>query len=283
MVSPPAQAGQKATATKDQSPDVLLTRRSARLRARAAWMYYVEEMTQNAIAKALGIGRVTVVRLLADARSLNEVKITLNRETADLSQLEFALQRAFGLEEAIIVPLSSPGADPTGPIAAGAGQCVSGLLLPDMKVGVGWGKTLLRMLSFIAERHIPNLSVVSLLGGIIKANQYNPSEFAWQFSRLFQAECYLIPAPAIVDSVETKQALVDRCGLAELFELAKSLDCVLLSVGSMAPTGTTFRFGYISAQDRRTLIAKGAVGDVLYNFFDLRGLIDARPYEFRHC
>src|SRR5271163_4057622 len=38
------------------------SRRSPRLRQRVAWMYYVEEMTQSAIADALGIGRITVVR-----------------------------------------------------------------------------------------------------------------------------------------------------------------------------------------------------------------------------
>ena len=42
-----------------------------RLRIRAAWMYYMEQLTQNEIAERLGIGRVTVVRLLADARARN--------------------------------------------------------------------------------------------------------------------------------------------------------------------------------------------------------------------
>jgi len=46
------------------------SRRSPRLRQRVAWMYYVEEMTQSAIADALGIGRITVVRLLSEARAM---------------------------------------------------------------------------------------------------------------------------------------------------------------------------------------------------------------------
>ena len=60
-------------------------RRSDRLRLRAAWMYHVEEMTQSAIADALGIGRVTVVRLLSDARNLHEVRITLSRTVSELT------------------------------------------------------------------------------------------------------------------------------------------------------------------------------------------------------
>ena len=52
------------------SNEVLRTpKRSERLRQRAAWMYFVEEMTQSAIADALGVGRVTVVRMLAEAKA----------------------------------------------------------------------------------------------------------------------------------------------------------------------------------------------------------------------
>ena len=140
-----------------------------------------------------------------------------------------------------------------------------------MKIGVGWGKTLMSALPFINERQVPNLSVVSLLGGIAKARQYNPADFAWQFSRLLQADCFLIPAPAFVDSVETKQALIERCGLAEVFELGRTLDMVVMGVGGMTADATSYRFGYVSEADRQSLMRAGAVGDVLYNFYNIAG------------
>lgn len=246
-------------------------RRSDRLRLRAAWMYHVEEMTQSAIADALGIGRVTVVRLLSDARNLHEVRISLSRTVSELTALEMALERAFGIGEAIVAPLSAKDADPTRPIAAATGQFLSEFLNPGMKIGVGWGKTLMQSLAFVSDRQIPDIAVVSLLGGIAKAKQYNPTDFAWQFARLLQAECFLLPAPALVDSIETKRALVERCGLAEIFEAGRALDAVLLSVGGMTPDATAYRFGYFSDQDRLALIKKGAVGDLLYYFYGLDG------------
>src|ERR1700692_1252331 len=87
-------------------------KRSERLRQRAAWMYYVEEMTQNAIAEALGVGRVTVVRMLSEARAVNEVRIALSRDIAELSGLEIDLQKAFAIPEAVVAPISSVRADP---------------------------------------------------------------------------------------------------------------------------------------------------------------------------
>jgi len=248
-------------------------RRTPRLRQRVAWLYYVEEMTQSAIADALGIGRVTVVRLLSEARALREVHISLSRDIEDLTGLEFALQKKFGLAEAIVAPLGAERVDHRAVIAAVAGEYVSEMLQPDMKVGLGWGNTLLRVLDFIPVRPIPRLSVVSLLGGITRARQANPAEFAWQFARLFLADCFLLAAPAVVDSLATKRALIDRCGLSEVFDFAKSLDAIVVSTGAIKTNSATDYYGTISDQDLKELRARGAVGDVLYNFFDREGRI----------
>lgn len=238
-------------------------------------MYYVEEMTQSAIAEALGIGRVTVVRLLSEARAMNEVRISLSRDVAALSRLEIGLQKTYAIPEVIVAPLSSAGADPRPAVAAAAGEFVSDMPRPDMKVGLGWGTTLNKSLSFISERHVPRLSVVSLLGGITRARQANPAEFAWQFSRIFGAECYLLAAPAIVDSAATKRALIERCGLREVFDFSRSLDVVVVSVGSLARNSTTNFYNNVSLADRESLRERGAVGDLLYNFFDIEGrLVD---------
>lgn len=272
-------SGTRAAKSPDDAPRA--GRRSQRLRLRAAWMYHVEEMTQGAIAEALGIGRVTVVRLLSDAQALHEVRISLSRDIADLTRLERALERRFGLAEAVVAPLSSPAADPTPAIGAATGRMLSDLLRPGMRIGVGWGKTLIAALNAIDERPLPGLAVVSMLGGIAKVLQYNPADFAWQLSRLLQADCFLIPAPAVVDSPETKRALIERCGLGEIFELGRALDAVVMSVGGMGADNTSYRFGYFSEADRRSLLAAGAVGDLLYQFFDIEGAVLDHPVNAR--
>ena len=267
-----------AATEENEGPDQGQRRRSARLRLRAAWMYYVEGMTQTAIAEALGVGRVTVVRLLADARAKHEVRVSVRRDVAELLALEFELQKRFGIGEVVIAPLSSPDADPALPVGAATGEYVAKLLRPDMKIGLGWGRTLINSLPFIGEKQVANLSVVSLLGGITKAKQqYNPSEFAWQFSRLFHADCYLVAAPALVDSPETKRALIERCGLKDILDFARALDAVLVSAGGLSEDDTVFRLGFLGEKERRSLAAEGAVGDVLCQYFDAEGRLVAHP------
>lgn len=278
MIAPPNVPAE----TEGRSGDMPTgARRTARLRLRAAWMYYVEEMTQNEVADALGIGRVTVARLLTDARALHEVRITLSREVAELPRLELALERRFGLKEAVLAPAAGDAADASAPIGAAAGQYLSTILRANMRIGLGWGRTLSQTLPFIDDRPVQNLSVLSLLGGVTRAQATNPSEFAWQFARAFQAQCYLIPAPALVDSTETKTALIDRCGLGDVFEEARALDTILVSVGTVEGASSLFDTGLATTADRDALVARGAVGNLLYHFFDRTGRLIDHPINER--
>jgi deoxyribonucleoside regulator len=244
-----------------------------RLRARAVWLYHVEGLTQNDIATQLGINRVMVVRLLADARRRNEVRVTISAPLTELMQLERALEIRHGIARVIVAPFSDPDGDPVKVIAAAAGAFISAEMKAGMTVGVGWGRTLYNTLPFISAETLKDFRVVSLLGGIAAARRFNPAEFAWQFAELFQGEGFLIPAPAVVDSPETKHALLERCGLSAIFEMADKLDMALLSVGGITTLTTSYRTGYLSEPDRRSLIDAGAVGDVLYNFIDANGKV----------
>ena len=249
----------------------LVNNRTRRMRLRAAWMYFVEEMTQNDIANQLGVGRVTVVRLLTDARARNEVKFSIQGGLGECIEVAREMENRFQIEEVIVVPMSNPQADATGPISTATGMFLNEIVTPGLRIGVGWGRTLLESLGYITEVAIPDMSVVSLLGGITKVKQFNPSEFAWRFSNLFQAECYLMTAPAIVDSPATKKALIDCCGLGEAFGRAQSLDAVLLSVGDLSVEGTPYRYGFVAESVRSSMVAQGAVGETLFNYFDAKG------------
>ncbi len=256
-------------------------RRSERLRQRAAWMYFVEEMTQSAIADALGIGRVTVVRMLAEAKALGEVRIALSRGHAELGGLEAALCSIHGLDDALVAPLSAPDADATAPIGAVLGEYVSSLLRNDMKIGLGWGRTLNRSLEHLRERTLRGLNVVSLVGGVTHFAHDNPTEFPSAFARAFSAECYLIPAPALVDSPATKSALIERCGLRAVYDFAQTLDAVVVGVGSLGPESTPARFELIGDADRQTLREYGAVGEMLCNVYDHEGRVIDHPLNQR--
>ncbi|MBA4204475.1 MAG: LacI family transcriptional regulator [Polymorphum sp.] len=251
------------------------------LRIRAAWLYYVEGLTQSEVAKKLDVNRILITRLLSDARKRGEVIIRIKSDIAPLVELQRQLEECFGLRQAIVAPFSDPDGDPTRAIASAAGTYVSGIMANRMTVGVGWGRTLHQMLPFIEGRQLEGVRVISLLGGISQAKRFNPAEFAWQFAELFDAEGFLVPAPALVDSVQTRHALLEHCGLDQVLQMAETCDVALLSCGGISTLTTSYRLGQVSEAERQSLVAAGAVGDVLYHFLDAEGRTVPHPVNER--
>ncbi len=268
---------------RTEAPDAEQTtvNRTKRLRLRAAWMYYVERKTQNEIADALEIGRVTVVRLLADAMARKEVRITIEGDVAELVAIERQLEARFGLTEAIVAPIASAASDRTHIVSAATGAFISEFARPGMQLGVGWGRTLIESLAFMPSRQLDDFTVVSLLGSITEARRFNPSEYAWQLAQAFGGECYLLSAPAVVDSPQTRDILIEKCGLHRIFAMAKTLDAAIFSVGGMTTSATIFQVGYMGDAERSALAESGAVGDVLYHFYDREGVLVDHPVNER--
>ena len=258
-----------------------IARAQDQIRIRAAWLYYVEGLTQSEVAKKLGVNRIMVTRLLSDAKKRGEVVIRIKSQLSELTELQMRLEERFGLERAILAPIQSDQDDPTKVIAAAAGDYVTGLMRNSMTVGVGWGKTLHAMLPFIEGAALKDIRVISLLGGIAQAKRFNPAEFAWQFAELFEAEGYLISAPALVDSPQTRHALLENCGLDHILQLAEACDHAFLSCGGITTLTTSYRSGHITEAERGSLIEAGAVGDILYHFLDANGDLVDHPVNAR--
>jgi deoxyribonucleoside regulator len=255
--------------------------RVARNRMRIAWMYYVEGLTQNEIADRLGIGRVTVVRNINEALKQREVKIWITGHVAECLDLEAQLKEKFNLIDAVVVPEPANVENLARVIGNAAGMYVTDQLTDNFCLGVGWGATLYASLQTLSPREFSNVEVVSMLGGIVQARRFNPAEFAWQFANTVGANCYLLAAPAVVDSEETRRALIEKCGLDDVLKRAEKMDMALLSVGTMSAQSTSFRFGFFSEDERLSLIKKGAVGDMLYNFYDKSGKLVDHPINRR--
>jgi deoxyribonucleoside regulator len=265
----------------DDPPNERNAGRVARNRMRIAWMYYVEGLTQNEIADRLGIGRVTVVRNINEALKQREVKIWITGHVAECLALEGQLKTKFNLIEAVVVPEPANSENTSRVIGNAAGMYITDQLTDNFCLGVGWGATLYASLQTLSPREFSNVEVVSMLGGIVQARRFNPAEFAWQFANTVGANCYLLAAPAVVDSEQTRSALIERCGLNEVLARSEKMDMALLSVGTMSAQSTSFRFGFFTEEERQSLMKAGAVGDMLYNFYDKNGQIVDHPINRR--
>ncbi len=243
------------------------------LRLRAAWLYYNQGLTQKDVAEQLGISRTTVIRLLDEAMRRSEVQIWITEGIDDCVELAIKLERTFGLDEAIVVP-EPAGSDVNAQaksVGLALGQFLTEAIPDNYTIGVGWGRTMTASLASFRPTRRDNCKVVSLLGGIVAVQQTNPIDYTWRLASQLGAECYMFLAPLLVDSIETKRNLIEKCGLEAIYRLAENLDLAIVSCGDIGPQSTSLSEGFISKRELQELIEMGCVCDTMFNFLDAEG------------
>ena len=71
---------------------------------RVARLHYQHGLTHQQIADTLGLSRVKVTRLLAEARRTGVVEIRIHSDETVFTDLEFEVQAAYGLAQVWIAP-----------------------------------------------------------------------------------------------------------------------------------------------------------------------------------
>ena len=253
----------------------------ADLRIRVAWLYHMEGMTQDAVARLLGITRARVLKILTQCRRDGTVQIRVTAPSADCSLYERQLEKAFSLERAIVIPSPQDEENVNTLVGAVTGAYLDEVLTDGMTVGLGWGETLSASLPQLPRRHLKDLTVVSLLGGLTEVSAANPSEFAWRFADRLGGRCYIMAAPVFAPDEATRLALVGHPGISEVFARAERLDLAIVSVGNLSPLSTMKKYALLDRADWSTLECAGAVGDLLCRFMDSQGRLVRHPVNER--
>ncbi len=247
------------------------------LRVRAAWLYHNHGLTQKDVAERLGVSRTTVIRLLDEARRRNEVLIWIDEGERSCVDLAARLEDVFGLDEALVVPEAPTVGQTNTAVGLALGKFLSEAIPNDVTIGVGWGRTLTASLAGFRPARHQGVRVLSLMGGATEVHVTNPFEFSWRLASQLDAECFLFPAPIIVDSPETKRRLIEFCGLGKLIALADTLDIAVISIGDIGPEGTSLARHLMPPDVLAEAVGKGAVADVMCHFLDATGASVPHP------
>ena len=251
------------------------------LKTRVAWLYYAEGMTQDEVAQRVGTTRARVLRILANSRNDGTVQIRVTTKLTRCIELERHLEKTWNLERAIVVPSPKDAENLYRIIGRELGAYLSGSLEPNMSIGLGWGQTLTNGLAAIEPKDANGINIISLLGGLTRVADVNPSEFAWRVADRLSAECYMMAAPVFAPDAETRESLLKHRGIGEVFDHAKNLDLAVLSLGDIAPHSVFSRYGLLTADEISSLERAGAVGDILCRFVNSEGEEISHPVNDR--
>ena len=250
------------------------------LAVRIAWCYYQLGLTQQEIASRLGITRVRVNRLLAEARRRGIVKITITSRLAENVELEEELKQAYGLAEARVVLATGGDAAIAATLGAAGADMLADQFRDHTTVGIGWGITLRAFADAMPERPLVDAAVVALLGSLTRRSSIDAYVSATALAHRLNAECFVMPGPLICDSEPSRKILERQPMMREVQERASAADIAIVSVGGL-DSGTIRQAGFIDEEQLRSVRSAGAVGNFLGHYIDERAEIVDHPINRR--
>lgn len=243
------------------------------LLVQVARMYYEHNWSQQLIAEKIGFSRPYVSKLINEARDCGIVEIKILDPNAAESELEAAVRTRFGLQRVVAVPYVTDYEGQLVKIAHATSRLLNTIVQDGDIIGVSWGNTLyVCSLHLKVVEELKDISVVQMCGAVSMADKYiYASEIPKKFADAFGGTPFLLPLPALVDSIGLKEAIVRDRNIAEILEMGKKVNVALFSVGVFGHDKTLASAGYIAADMVEELLRKGAVGDMCSRIINRRG------------
>lgn len=244
------------------------------LMTKAAWYYYKQDMIQQDIADLLGISRMRVIKLLDKARALGIIQFHFRADSAKRLSNEQKLMTLGALKDCFVVPAPDDSDDINENVAKAAAMYVANRIDGESFINIGYGDTANRVLNNLALVAEETISCVSLTGGV---SPYLPNAQ----SAIFNSRLYLIPAPLILSSKETADAIRAEKAIRDIQALIPLSSLSVIGIGAMNEGATVLTSGVLTANDFLVLKRNGAVGDILNHFINENGELVSSELEER--
>ena len=244
---------------------------------RVAWMYYYGDMKQQEIADRLHISRVTVNRLIKQARNEGIVEIRIRPDFMKMYEIEDELRRKSNLEYVIVVPETH---DIEESLCRGAAHLINDVLDSRGNLGIGLSKTLKNLHHFVRGSKVNFEAIVSICGAAYPDLSMTPLNVGFTLADALNVSYYTIWAPVLVSEESDSQMIKKDKYISKVLEMAEGVDFALVGIGDVNSSQLT-EIGYISDEELRDVIAHGAVGEIIGHYYDIEGKMVETPISER--
>ncbi|WP_394237734.1 sugar-binding transcriptional regulator [Niallia oryzisoli] len=244
---------------------------------KTASLYYIDGLTQEQIAKKIGVSRPVISKNLQKAKDYGIVEVFIKDESLHTVELEKKLEEAFKLDNAIVVPTMGYSSEMRKKTV---GQAAANFVTKNLKrrktIGISWGTTLaalVREFPFIRDEQIRVVPLVGGMGG--EQVDIHANQLAYELAKKFNGTCSYLYVPAIIETNELKELLVNMYDVNSVLEAGQKVDMALVGIGNPYQHSILREVGYISDEDIEEFRKAGAVGDISSRFVN----IDGKPVD----
>ena len=217
-------------------------------------MYYLQGQTMETIARHLQISRSSVSRLLAHAREVGLVRISVSASPGLKGTLAGQIADLFGVQVSV-VPVHDVHTEVNRlhNVALVAAEHLIDMLFPGVTLGIAWGNTTAEVTRAMPHVSFAGSTVVQLNGAATATESGMP-----------YAEAINFPVPAFFDYADTKEALWRERSVQSVLNTIDSADVALFGVGSMSARlpSHVYSGGFLDPNEIAAAQNDGVVGDV---------------------
>jgi DNA-binding transcriptional regulator LsrR (DeoR family) len=241
--------------------------------ARAGWLYYVGQKTQDQIAREMGISRQRAQRLVSKAMAEGLIRVRLDHRLSACLALEAELIRRFDLRLSRVAPSLGPGVDPVRAVAPlAAAEMERMLSAPEpMVLALGTGRVLRASIEELPQMECPQHKIVSLIGNIAPDGSASFFDVIMRIADKTHAPHFPMPLPVIAASPEERDLFHSLAPIRRARELASCADVTFLGVGQMDDSAPLYVDGFLSLDRLHELQRAGAVGEMVGWPYDAEG------------
>lgn len=246
--------------------------------AYVARRYYLEDQKQSDIAAELGVSRPMVSRLLAEARQLGVVEITIHDPGFRDEDLLERLCASSSIRGGVLVEDGGDDETTNQLLSRGAVELLG--QLQSRRLGVGWGHLIGQLVTWLEKNPQKESSVTDicpLVGNAsIPARNYQSNENVRLMAQQLGAAPHFLYLPALPESLEEKQILCSTEIYRQIHKEWEQIDTALVNIGD-----------YPSSPDFASLVRYGgllqqhhACGRMLVYYFNEEGTVIQSNQDF---
>lgn len=243
---------------------------------RAAHLYYIQNLTMDAIARELHTSRSSVSRLLSFARDTGLVQISLHTPEDDTATFARLLRERHDVTAHVVpMPASVSDIERLDRVAISSARILNEIIDSNQSIGLAWGSTMSAVSRYLIPKTTHDSTFVQLNGsGNIRSSGIGyASELLRRFANAYDATVHQFPVPAFFDDPHTREMFWRERGTRRILDMQSQLDVALFSVGSpfAEVPSHVHHAGFLDDRDYAELTTDGVVGDVATVFFRADG------------
>lgn len=250
--------------------------------AKAAYWYYVQDLSQKEVARRLGTSQSNVSRLMRAAREQGVVTFEIAYPIGRELEIEDALRARFhdfGVRDVVVAQASTSDPDDVDEqaaclsVARAGAQWLQDHLLDGQTLGLFWGTTVKAMVDIARFERRIDAHVVQLAGEWSSDPGLSGHNLVRDLGDKLGGRYTYFSSPAVAPSAEEADSLLASPEVSRSLELARQSDVALLGIGSF-PTDSTLSFLELARATEAEITEardKKVVGQYAGRFFDDQG------------